>query len=443
MSSVTGEKRNSLIISGKTGHKVLLFGEKVHGGIEINDHKNATVQQHPFPSNYESLERVANYSLVILDYSAFQHRGYDLTEQQKFFEKQMLDALDAGTTFCFVHYNQPSPNYNHREDDLRSQIQQLSKTQIGFKWLAPLSGKAYNLDDLIPDSDVQRNEFKPFLDRWGASHNFFESSDDTEFDDVISTVGELVSAFVINRRRGKLIYIPFQRDFARKEHTAEGLNSLIDCLLTYTTKSMSEAPAWGNAPFFNEEVELNNRIEELEKQVESLQAEIESFHVAKGLLFQSEYSLESSIPRFMNAYLGLQTFRDEKHKEDFWILDEDGEKAVIAEVKSFVKGFKRSAIFSLFNHREENKLDESFPALLLVNCNLQAGSFKDKGQIINKQDYEMAAQNNVLIIRVEDLLRIWDSVRNEKLNLQSVFNLLITSGGWLRVGANLAVKEMK
>lgn len=353
MSDAKSAKREALISAGKIGHRVLLFGEKVHGELELYEHQNATIDVHPFPKLYESLERLANYSLVILDYGAFDITGYNFTEHQKFFEKQMLDALDTGTIFCFVHYNQPSPQYSNYKDVTQAQIQQLSKTQIGFKWLVPLSAKAHIHDDVISDTQVQRNEFRPFLDRWGASHNVFESGYDIEFDDVIGSVGELTSAFAYNLRRGKLIYMPFQRDFARKEHTSEGLNSLIDSLLTYITKSISEVPEWGKAPFFDEEVKISKQIKELEERLTTTRTEINPFQEAKGLLFQSEYTLESSLPRFISSHLGIQTFRDEKHKEDFWILGEDHENAVIVEVKSFVKGFKKGAIFNFRSYAVE------------------------------------------------------------------------------------------
>ncbi|MCJ7533617.1 MAG: hypothetical protein MUO64_21655 [Anaerolineales bacterium] len=127
--------------------------------------------------------------------------------------------------------------------------------------------------------------------------------------------------------------------------------------------------------------------------------------------------------------------------EDFWLLNDKNEKAVIVEVKSMVKGFKKSAIFSLYNHREENKIDESFPALLIVNCNLQAGSWNDKDRQIDKQDYEVAAQNNILILRVEDLVRLWDAVNKGKLKPEEVLALFTSKKGWLQVNRSLEYSE--
>lgn len=81
--------------------------------------------------------------------------------------------------------------------------------------------------------------------------------------------------------------------------------------------------------------------------------------------------------------------------------------------------------------------------MLIANCNLQAGSWADKDRMIDKQDYEVAAQNNILILRVEDLVRLWNSIRTGKLTHQEVLGLFLTKRGWLRVTSDLIVKEMR
>jgi hypothetical protein len=442
-----GQKRDDLIATGKAGHNILLFGNKLVGGLSKADlnHDSATIHVIPFPTNYELLERLSTYSLVILDYAAFQDGASVRAEPQDIFEKQMIDALDAGTSFCFVHYKEIVPGhdqYGYKTGYMaKSDIAKCRDFQIGFRWLyniRPHAGK-----DLLITTDVVRNEFKPFLNKWGASYNGFTTYDNGKFDEVICNFGEFAVGFVLNFRKGRIVYLPFQRDYTRKKDLAGGLLSLIDCLITYIAKSSSDIPIWGTSPFFQEESAIRQECDELEHKLENAFSRLRPFDAAKNLLFQSEYILESSIPRFISEYIGLKVQRDEKYKEDFWILNEAGEKNIIVEVKSMVKGFKKSAIFSLFNHREENKLDEAFPALLIANCNLQAGSWADKDRKIDKQDYEVAAQNNILILRVEDFVRLWDAVRLKKLEAKDVLSLLFSNKGWLYVNENHDVKEFK
>lgn len=48
--------------------------------------------------------------------------------------------------------------------------------------------------------------------------------------------------------------------------------------------------------------------------------------------------------------------------------------------------------------------------MLVVNAHLNANSWDDKLRPINQQDYELAAKDNILLLRVEDLILYWDSI---------------------------------
>ena len=86
-------------------HKVLLFGWNLvhHLGTSIYYHKNADIDIIPFPEDYGYLKRLSEYTLVITDYAPFNTiRGLH-AEEQDVFEKMCSEALDKGTTICFVH----------------------------------------------------------------------------------------------------------------------------------------------------------------------------------------------------------------------------------------------------------------------------------------------------------------------------------------------------
>ena len=282
-----------------------------------------------------------------------------------------------------------------------------------------------------------------FLDKWGASHNAFSTYNEAKFDDVISVLDKYVLAFSLNVRNSRIIYLPFQRDFSRKDDFLYAIQTLIDSLLTYITKSLTELPGWASRPFFQEEAVIQAEYDKLERKLEETRNHLQSFEDVKSLLFQSEYQLESNIPQFISQNLEIPTERDEKYKEDFWILNHDKKRAIIVEVKSVVKGFKRSAIFSIYNHREANSLDESFPAVLIVNCNLQASSWENKDRSIDKQDFQIAVQNNILIVRIEDLLRLWELKRTGSISSEKILGLLSNEKGWLQVNSKLQVKVNK
>jgi hypothetical protein len=160
-------------------------------------------------------------------------------------------------------------------------------------------------------------------------------------------------------------------------------------------------------------------------------------------MFQAEYTLERTVPAFFTKQLHLQTERNQQFKEDFWIINPSGERIVLCEVKSYVKGPKRSGIFSVYNHRESNKLPVDFPGLLVVNAHMQAGSWKEKDRPIDKQDYEIAAQNNVLVVRTEDIARLWDALQAGRLTPDDILAALTANTGWLQVHPDGTMSEHK
>ncbi|MFC1719059.1 hypothetical protein ACFL6S_35735 [Candidatus Poribacteria bacterium] len=254
--------------------------------------------------------------------------------------------------------------------------------------------------------------------------------------DIIVEVGDNIAlAFALDIGKGRLIYIPCQRDFSRLRILNKTFTMLIDNLITYLTKRRGELPKWALPPMFREEEQLTNQKEGLVCKLGECSQELEIFHSAKQLLFEDEYGLEKVLFKFLQEQCDISLERDEKYKEDFWILnpslESEAQKIAICEVKSYVKGFKKNGLFSLYNHRESNGLDESFPAVLFVNANLNAASWKQKDKKIDKQDYEEAANKHILIIRIEDLLFAWQALRENVIDRDKLISIFTNEVGWL------------
>ncbi len=440
-------KRNQLIAGGKMGHKVLLFGEHVFGDKSLlKKHDNAQINAFAI-KDYKKIKRLSDYTLVIFDYAPFFQANVSFNDKLNVLEKMMTEALRMGTTLCFVHYDEPVPKctqYAHEGFMAPNDVDKCKTYQLGFRWLYKLSIRPQQwTQPAILSTTVGRNEFQPFMEKWGASHNSFAIFGRGHFDDIICGSEREPIGFSQNVNNGRIIFLPFQRDLDRLDDVVKGVYLLVDSLLTYITKSLKELPSWAEEPYFDEEKTIKEQCQKLEDELAEKKKLLEPFREAKNLLFQAEYTLEKTVPKFIQEQIGIPTLRMEKYKEDFWFLDESNEKVVIAEVKSYVKGFKKSGIFLLYNHREENKLDETFPAMLVVNANLQAGSWKQKDRPIDKQDYEVAAQNHILIVRVEDLIWLWYGVRHGILTKEEVFKALATFIGWLNVDNSFQMKELR
>jgi hypothetical protein len=143
-------------------HKVLLFGQSVFGpqkpklSIDYCD-----VDLISFPGEYNKLSRLADYNLVFLDYSGFLVDRVVRESEQEVFEKQMLEALDTGTCFCFLHYDEEVPphDWNNSDDGYMEKkgIQLCNARQIGFRWLWRFEIRPYLFKSPIISATIKRN----------------------------------------------------------------------------------------------------------------------------------------------------------------------------------------------------------------------------------------------------------------------------------------------
>lgn len=427
---------------GREKHRVLIFGVRTYGSNPLSINLDfCNVELIPFPSGYKKLKALSEYTLIILDYAVFSDKDQATVlyqQKQEIFEKQMLEALESGTCFCFLHYDEVAPSYdqyNAKHGYMDSEdTGACYQTQIGFRWLDNSKGRPIKLSSPIISYPLRRNEFKKYMDRWGASKNVFKAYNEKYFSDIIAGKEEelLATAFSVDRRKGKLVYVPCQRDFSRPEMLSDTFATLIDSVITYLTKSRMELPEWARTPIFDEEEELAKENAHLESKLEENHEKLDIFHSAKQLLFQSEYGLEEALPKFLQEQCKIPIEREETYKEDFWLIGPAGQKVAICEVKSYVKGFKKSGLFALYSHRESHKLDENFPAALFVNANLNAASWKQKDKPIDKQDYKEAAHKHILIVRIQDLLFAWQALREGVIDANKLPSVVKDEVGWLK-----------
>lgn len=398
-------------------------------------HPNARISINSFPNS----GRLKDFDLVVLPFSEFEigdgHHRRARDPYKDIFDKQALEALDEGTTFCFVHHNEnvPGPLLDYGVDgyDPDARISSCFERQAGFRWIHSRKIRIVNQSQIILNADLKRGEFGTFLKKWGASHNYFITFADGKFDDVLYSTQGVAIGFCINWTRGTIIYLPFQANHASSEDLRDGLASLIDSLLTYKSKRIKEFPDWAKAPLFANETRLAEDRAKLLQSVETIDGQMAPYQEAKTMLVANEHDLELAVPEFISGRLGIQTHKVERFVEDFLILDSKKETVAICEVKSVTKGFKKSAIYDVYNHREAHDLPETFPAVLFVNFNLQAGSWATKGAPIQKDDCEIAVKNRVLIVRIEDLVQLWDSVMTKRLTVDAIMKSLTKESGWL------------
>lgn len=371
--------------------------------------------------------RLADFDLCIFDYSD----DFNKQSHKSQFDKQLIEAMDNGTSVCFVHFNEATPGqlystgYAH-EDNVTACINKLP----GFLWHHTEGIRIVASSFPFLTGHCSRDDFSQFFKKWGCSHNTFLPPPDADFEDVLLKEGDHVLSFAQSHRKGFLLYIPFQRQGLRNDQATEATRLLISNLATYITKRSIRLPPWATTPLFNDEQILLEAISNLEKELDRKKSSLVHFEKVKALMVASEHGLEIQLPAFFESELGIKTRRTEEFVEDFWLVGPNGKDVAICEAKSVTKGFKKGFIYDAYNHREKRNLAEDFPAVLFVNANLQATTWKDKDIEIQPADRKIAADNNVLILRIEDLVRLWDMLRAKKITPEEIITLLTASRGW-------------
>jgi len=86
--------------------------------------------------------RLAEYDLVILQYDEFGMLAGNINPYKQIFDKQMLEALEQGVMFCFIHHNEATPGEWREFSDTyynKDEILRCYNFQAGFRWLNDLS----------------------------------------------------------------------------------------------------------------------------------------------------------------------------------------------------------------------------------------------------------------------------------------------------------------
>ncbi len=78
--------------------------------------------------------------------------------------------------------------------------------------------------------------------------------------------------------------------------------------------------------------------------------------------------------------------------------------------------------------------------MLFVNCNLQAGNWKDKDKPLNTEECKYIKNHNVLVIRIEDVVRLWEMKRIGEITEKEILELFLTKKGWLHITPTLQIE---
>lgn len=277
------------------------------------------------------------------------------------------------------------------------------------------------------------NEFARFFEIYAAASTRLEPKYGDRLSKVIASAERAPVAVV---HSGKVFFIPALLPKSTDEALKEFFTTLADALVSAWEKLREELPPWADDFRFAEEVSALARKGELAQGLERVESQLERFRKFKKVLALQGESLVNAVQDTLEQGLGLRTVREEAFREDLSLVDEQGNRIALVEVKGTNKGVQREHVNQADSHRERAGCPPEFPSILIVNTNLKsAASLSDKDQPVAMEQVEHAARNNVLILRAVDLLHLVAMVSSGRMSKEQVLHLLTESRGWCRVGS--------
>jgi len=363
------------------------------------------------------------FDIVVIHYGVFLSSGSpsyncyeaELTKRKK----EMVEFLKKkGTTACFLISKVGDNPIVLRDKDLVIDFLLRYKIQP-----SPL---AVDREDI----HANRGEFKRFLEKYGIARNNLAYSDDS-YKQLCSTGNEVHGVGI----QSKLICLPYHfTDVSRKDRISEFITTLVDCVLSYKAKTYYELPVWVSDFSFKKELPLIEDKKEIQRELENLEKRIMEFERYKRLLFLGDDELKNEVKNALGEGFGFIVGDIEKFIEDLLIKDSKNNPIVLVEVKGLNGNVKIADVSQLVTHRDRNDLTLEFPALLITNTMMKAtSSIKDKEEDINPDIVKHSVNNNVLVIRTLDLLRVLDLILSKRLEAPKFLEIVKTRNGWLKV----------
>lgn len=338
-------------------------------------------------------------------------------------EAQLL--LGNGGFLCFL-LNKPFIDSEQRRDFRASDLTKYHLNYPNFY--------RDNFEQRIAHLDIKLDEFRRFLDIYGAATSHFRNFNESIEWRVIAEVANRVAGMIINRNE---YFIPILVPDNRPEVVGEYFTLLAEALTSTHNKLHQELPDWIEAFTIAEEEGLAQERASLEVKISDIDQRKDKLNRYKSILVLSGDELVASVARVFYDGFGISVDTTDELREDFKLLDNQAQPFCLCEVKGTNKGVKREYINQADSHRERSGYGENSPALLIINTHIKnARSIIEKDQDIAHEQVLHAVKMNILVLRTIDLLGLLRLYLKGTITLDETKNILTGNGGWLRVREN-------
>lgn len=337
-------------------------------------------------------------------------------------KKEAELLLGGGGFLCFL-LSQP---FIDREDGKDFRGSDLSKYHLNYS-----SFYRENFQQRIAQLSIKSDEFRKFLEIYGAASSHFHHYNQSIEWHVIAEAAGRVAGMIINRTE---YFIPTLIPDNIPEVIQEYFTLLADALTSTASKLHQELPSWVAQFSFLEETQLDSELTALEARMAVIAQRKAELSRYKSILALSSNALVASVVDVLVHGFGIPVDTHDELREDFKMLDDKGQPFCLCEVKGTNKSLKREHLNQADSHRERSGFQEDFPAVIIINTHMKnARSVVEKDQEIAREQILHARKMSVLILRTIDLLRLLRLHLNRQTTLPEVKNLLTQNSGWFRV----------
>ena len=204
-----------------------------------------------------------------------------------------------------------------------------------------------------------------------------------------------------------------------------------------------EEPEWFNDIKILDDVDIENEVSQIEEEITKLQKtkenkliKLEENKEIKSILYQTDKKLQTIVIKMLNEMLEYEDkeFIDEM-EEDYRICK--GENTFLIETKGLLRNIKGTDISKTDNHvqryidklEEEGKdQDKEKVKGIFIVANQRNRKIKERDKLPTRQ-IELAENYNILIIRTEQLLKLYEDFINKNIKTQEIIELFKTQIG--------------
>lgn len=202
----------------------------------------------------------------------------------------------------------------------------------------------------------------------------------------------------------------------------------------------SERPKWIDEVNILNDVTIKEEVKEIDRVINEKQKErekaiknLEKNNYIKSILYETDKNLQNRVIEILNEILDYSddNFID-KMEEDFRIKKEN--ITFLIETKGLKRNVAGTDVSKTFNHvlmYEEKLADvsqkENVKGIFIVAT--QRDKCLEEREETPDRQISIAERNNILIIRTEELLKLFESFRNKEITTDEIIMLLTTEKG--------------